>query len=65
MLYRSYRIARYGYGCRTELTEVSGIGVDVFSELTEVLGTGIVVLPNLPKCPVPVIPAVYTSGMPQ
>ena len=35
-----YRYSRYRYGCRTELTEVSGTGIDV---------------PNLPKCPVPVL----------
>ena len=35
-----YRYRRYRYGCRTELTEVSG--------------TGIYIVPNLPKCPVPV-----------
>ena len=29
------------YGCRTELTEVSDTGIDV--------------VPNLPKCPVPVL----------
>ena len=28
-------------------------------------GTGIDVVPKLPKCPVPVIPAVYTGGMPR
>ena len=28
-------------------------------------GTGIDVVPNLPKCPVPVIPAVYTDGIPR
>ena len=41
---RTYRSIRYRYWCRTELTEVSGTGIDV--------------VPNLPKCPVPVIPAV-------
>ena len=63
-----YRYARYRYGCRTELTEVSGTGIDVVpnlpkcpvpvygccTEFTEVSGTGIDVVPNLPKCPVPV-----------
>ena len=52
LIYRNNRSVRYGheslyryrYPCRTELTEVSGIGIDV--------------IPNLPKCPVPVIPAV-------
>ena len=36
-----YRYSRYRYGCHTELTEVSGTGIDV--------------VPNLPKCPVPVL----------
>ena len=36
-----YRCRRYRYSCRTELTEVSDIGIDV--------------IPNLPKCPVPVL----------
>ena len=36
-----YRYSRYRYGCRTELTEVSGTGIDV--------------VPNLPKCLVPVL----------
>ena len=36
-----YRYCRYRYGCHTELTEVSGTGIDV--------------VPNLPKCPVPVL----------
>ena len=36
-----YRYSRYRYGCRTELIEVSGTGIDV--------------VPNLPKCPVPVL----------
>ena len=35
-----YRYSRYRYGC-TELTEVSGTGIDA--------------VPNLPKCPVPVL----------
>ena len=35
-----YRYARYQYGYRTEHTEVSGTSIDV---------------PNLPKCPVPVL----------
>ena len=49
--YRSYRNVRYRYWRRTEVTEVSGTGIDV--------------VPSLPKCPVPVIPAVYTGGMPR
>ena len=36
-----YRYSRYRYGCRTEVTEMSGTGIDV--------------APNLPKCPVPVL----------
>ena len=36
-----YRYRRYRYGYRTELTGVSGTGIDV--------------VPNLPKCPVPVL----------
>ena len=51
MSYRTYRSVWYRYWRRTELTEVSGTGIDV--------------VPNLPKYPVPVIPAVYTAGMPQ
>ena len=27
--YRTYRVAPYRYGCRTELTEVSGTDIDV------------------------------------
>ena len=34
------RYSRYRYGCRTELTQVSGTGIDV--------------VPNILKCPVPV-----------
>ena len=44
MSHRTYRSVRYRYWCHTELTEVSGTCIDVIS--------------NLPKCPVPVIPAV-------
>ena len=36
-----YRYARYRYGCRTKLTVGSGTGIDA--------------LPNLPKCPIPVL----------
>ena len=36
-----HRYLRYRYGCPTELNEVSGAGIDV--------------VPNLPKCPVPVL----------
>ena len=72
MSYRTYRSVRHQYWC-TEITEVSGTGmkslpvpvvpVSMSYELTEVSGTGIDVVPNLPKCPVPVTPAVYTGGM--
>ena len=65
MVYRSYRSVRHRYPCRTELTEVSGTGINGRTEVTEVSGTGIDVVPNLPKCPVPVIPAVYTGSMPR
>ena len=53
--YRSYRSVRYRYWRRTELTEVSGTGIDVIPKVTEVSGTGIDVVPNLRKCPVPVL----------
>ena len=56
---------------------MSGTGIDVapnlttcpvpvlmLYQLTEMSGTGIDV-PNSPKCPVPVIPAVYTVGIPR
>ena len=36
-----YRYSRYRYECRTKVTEVSGTGIDV--------------VPNVPKCPVPVL----------
>ena len=39
--YRTCRSVRYRHGFRTELTEESGTGIDV--------------VPNLPKCPVPVL----------
>ena len=45
MPYRTHRSVRYRSWC-TEVTQVSGTGIDV---------------PNLPKCPVPVIPAVYRT----
>ena len=48
-----YRYSRYRYGRHTEITEVSGTGIDVVPELTELSGTGIDV-PKLPKCPVSV-----------
>ena len=43
--WRPYRYRRYGYWCRTELTEVSSTGIDV---------------PNLPKYPVPVLISYWT-----
>ena len=51
MSYRTYRSVRYRYWCRAERTEASGTCTDV--------------VPNLPKCPVSVIPAEYTAGMPR
>ena len=51
MSYRTSRSVRYRYWCRTEVTEVPGTGIDV--------------VPNLPKYPVPVTPAVYAAGMPR
>ena len=50
MSYRIYRSVRYRYWC-TEITEVSDTGVKV---RTGIDGTRIDV-PNLPKCPVPVL----------
>ena len=44
-------------GCRTELTEVSGTGMKV---CTGSGGIGIYVVPNLPKCPVPVLMSYHT-----
>ena len=68
MSYRTYRSVRYRYWCRTELTEVSGTGIDVVPnspkcpvtywcriKLTKLSGTGISVVPNLRKCLVPVL----------
>ena len=49
-----YRYSRYRYGCRTELTEVSGTGIEVVPNFTEVFGPGLGDVPNLPKCPAPV-----------
>ena len=49
--YRTYQSVRYRYWC-TEITEVSGTGMNV---CTGTGGTGIHVVPNLPKCPVPVL----------
>ena len=48
---RQYRRRRYGYWCCSELTEVSGKGIDA--------------VPNFPKCPAPTIPAVYTARTPR
>ena len=50
--YRSYQSVRYRYWCCTELTEVSGTGMKV---CTGTGGAGIHIVPNLPKCPVPVL----------
>ena len=49
-----YRYSRYRYGCRAEVTEVSGTGIDV--------------VPKLPNCPVPALmlyrtTEVSTTGM--
>ena len=41
MSYRTYGMVRYRYGCRTDLTEESGAGINI--------------VPSLPKCPVPVL----------
>ena len=48
MCYRTYRRVRYRCWCRTELTEVSGTGIDVVL--------------NLPKCPVPVTTFIFWWG---
>ena len=55
MSYLTCRSIRYRYGCRTEVTEVPGTGIDVVPEVTEVSGTGIDVVPKLPKCRAPVL----------
>ena len=49
-----YRYRRYRYPCRTELTEVSGTGIDVVVKLPKCL---VPILMSY-RCPVPVIPAV-------
>ena len=49
---RTYRSVRYRYLCCTEFTEVSGTGVKVCAGTA---GTGIHILPNFPKCAVPVL----------
>ena len=41
-----YRYSRYRYGCRTELPQVSGTGIDI--------------VPNLPKCLVPLLMSYLT-----
>ena len=54
----AYRTCRsVGYRCwgRTELTEVSGTGIEVVPNFTEVLGTGVETVPNLPMCLAPVL----------
>ena len=58
-----YRCSRCRYGCRTEVTEVSGTGIDVVP-VTEVSGIGIDVAPKLPKCPVPVRKSVPVRAVP-
>ena len=50
MLYRSYRSVRYRYRCCTDTGTNSGTDVH-----TGTGGTGFDVVPNLPKCPVPVL----------
>ena len=75
MLYRTYRSVRYRYRCCTEFTKVFGTGMEVYTgtggifcrctELTEVSDMGVDVAPDLPEeCSVPVVPAIYTGGMP-
>ena len=67
MSYRTYQSVRYRYWCCTEVTEVSGTGIDVVPNLPECLVPvlmlyrnywsiwyGIDVVPNTPRCPVPV-----------
>ena len=49
-MYQTYRSVWYRYWCRTELTEVSGTGIDV--------------VPNLPKCPVPVLTSLPVPAVP-
>ena len=46
MSYRAYRSVRYRFWCRTELTEVSGTGLDV--------------VPNLVMRPIPVLTFYHT-----
>ena len=52
MLYRTYRSVRYRY---ESLCQYRRYQHPYRTELTEVSGTGIDVVPNLPKCPVPVL----------
>ena len=52
LMYRTYRSVRYQYWGCTELTEVCGTGMKV---CTGTGGTGIDDVPNLMKCPVPVL----------
>ena len=61
MSYRTYRSVRYRHRC-TELTEVFGTDIDAVTNLPK--GTGIYVVPNIPKCPIPVLPAVYVPSIP-
>ena len=61
MSYRTYRGVCYRYSC-TEITEVSGTGMKV---CTGTGGTDIRIVPNLTKCPVPVLMSyrTYISGI--
>ena len=51
MSYRTYRSVCYRHRWRTQLTEVCGTGMKVFTGNS---ATGIYVVRNLPNCPVPV-----------
>ena len=62
MLFRTYRSVPYRY----ESLPVPAVPVLIsYHTYTEVSGTGIDVVPILPKCAVPVIPAVYIGWMPR
>ena len=56
-----YRYRRYRYSYRTEPTEVSRTGIDIVPNLLKCL----VPLAELTEVSVPVIPVVYTGGMPR
>ena len=49
------RFGRNYQGCVRYGTGILGTGMDIHTELTEVSSTGIDIVPNLPKCPVPVL----------